>query len=198
MKDLEKIFSFFQTTEKLKSTLRYNTTTGGRKESVAEHSWRLALMVFVLARELKLKIDIEKAIKIALIHDLAEAITGDIDAIRISKGEVSKEQKHKLELEAIKQIKNSLPKLGKEIYELWAEYENCSTEEGRFVKGVDKLETLTQLSEAGYKTYDEPNFIMEYVNKAVKDFPTIKDFLLTAKDKIKAEFVKGGLEWKEN
>lgn len=196
--NLENIFNFLKEAEKLKSALRYNTTTGGRKESAADHSWRLAVMVFVMADELKLKINTERAIKIALMHDLAEAITGDIDAIRIAEGKFSKEEKHRLETEAIEKIKNTLPdELGKEIYDLWNEYENCSTKEGEFVKGVDKLETLTQLAESGYKTYDKPDFIAEYANKAIKEFPVIKDFLLAVKEKLKDEFVKGKFSWKE-
>ena len=155
-------------------------------------------MVFILAKELKVKIDKEKAMKIALVHDLSESITGDIDAIKISEGKFSKDAKHQLEINAIEKIKNSLPKeLGKEIYDLWSEYENCSTEEGKFVKGIDKLETLTQLVESGYTTYDKPDFILEYTNKVIKDFPIIKDFLISVKEKLKTEFMKGGFSWEE-
>src|SRR3989344_1961317 len=107
--NLEKIFDFLKQIEKIKSTLRYNKTTGGRNESTADHSWRLALMVPIIAEELKIDIDIEKSMKIALVHDLAEAITGDIDAIKISTGEVSKEEKKKQELAAMGKIRNMLP-----------------------------------------------------------------------------------------
>jgi len=91
--NLEKVFDFLKQIEKLKSTLRYNKTTGGRNESTADHSWRLALMVPIVADELKINADVKRSMKIALVHDLAEAITGDIDAIKISTGEVLKEQK---------------------------------------------------------------------------------------------------------
>lgn len=196
--NLEKIFDFLKQIEKLKSTLRYNKTTTGRNESTADHSWRLALMIPIVAKELAVDIDIEKSMKIALVHDLAEAITGDIDAIKIAEGKFSKEKKHQLEIEAIEKIKNTLPdELGKEIRDLWNEYEYCSTKEGEFVKGVDKLETLTQLAESGHKTYDKPDFIAQYTNKAINDFPLLKEFFLSVKDKLKTEFKKGNFEWKE-
>lgn len=197
MKDnLEKIFDFLKQIEKLKSTLRYNKTTGGRNESTADHSWRLALMVPVIAGELEVDIDIEKSMKIALVHDLAESITGDIDAIKISTGEVSKDEKKKQELEAMDKIKNLLPdKMGKDVYGLWQEYETVSTKEGKFVKGLDKAETLTQLVEAGYATYDKPDFIADYTEDAIKKFPEIKTLLLAIRERLKAEFVRGGFVW---
>ncbi len=195
--NLEKIFDFLKQIEKLKSTPRYNKTTGGRNESTADHSWRLALMVPVITGELKMDIDIEKSMKIALVHDLAEAITGDIDAIKIATGEILREEKKKQELGAMNKIRNMLPeKMGEEVYNLWQEYEVALTKEGRFVKGLDKAETLTQLVEAGYATYDKPDFIADYTEDAIKNFPELKILLLMIKDKLKEEFIKGGFVWK--
>src|SRR3989344_150527 len=194
--NLEKIFNFLRQIEKLKSTLRYNKTTAGRNESTADHSWRLALMVPIIAKELSIDIDIEKSMKIALVHDLAEAITGDIDAIKISTGEFLREEKKKQELSAMGKIRNMLPeKIGEDIYDLWQEYEEVSTNEGKFVRGLDKAETLTQLIEAGYTTYDKPDFIADYAEEAIKNFPEIKTILLVIREGLKIEFRKGGFNW---
>lgn len=196
--NLEKIFDFLHLVENLKSTLRYNFTKTGRKESSAEHSWRLSLMLFVLIKELKIAVDAERAVKIALVHDLAEAITGDIDAVLVAEGKASKQDKQKLELEAMAKIKATLPQeIGEEIYSLWREYEDASTKEVKCVKAVDKLETLTQLIEAGYKTYDKPQFIANYADKAVANFPELKEALIIIKRKLKEEFAKGGIPWEE-
>ncbi len=196
--NLEKIFNFLHKVEKLKSTLRYNKTTSGRAESSAAHSWRLALLTFIIADELNLDIDINKAIKIALVHDLAEALVGDIDAILIAEGKFSKDKKELQEIEAIKDLKETLPEsIGKEIANLWHEYNECKTREAKFVKALDKLETLTQLAESGYKTYDKPEFIANYANNAVKGFPELTEMLKIVKRKLKAEFDKGNIEWKE-
>ena len=155
-------------------------------------------MTFMVADEFKLEVNQLHSVKIALTHDLVEAIAGDIDAIRIAKGEVTKEEKQKAEKEAMKELKDALPgKLGREIHDLWEEYENCSTKEAKFIKALDKLETTTQLVESGYKTYDNPEFIANYANKSVKDFPELTDMLLVIKRKLKEEFNKGNIKWKE-
>lgn len=196
--NLEKIFDFLHKIENLKSTLRYNKTTSGRKESTAEHTWRLALIIFIIADELKIKIDVNRAIKIALVHDLAEALTGDIDAILIAEGKFSKDEKEKQEIEAIMNLQKTLPEvIGKEISDLWHEYNDCKTSEAKFVKALDKIETLTQLAESGYKIYDKPEFIANYANKSVKSFPELSEMLKIVKRKLKAEFDKGNIEWKE-
>lgn len=196
--NLEKIFHFLHKIENLKSTLRYNETTSGRKESTADHSRRLALMTFIIIDELKLDVDINKSIKLALVHDLAESLTGDIDAIKIAEGTFSKEEKEKLEIEAISDLKDTLPKtIGKEISNLWHEYNDCKTKEAKFIKALDKIETLTQLAESWYKIYDKPHFIANYANKAVKNFPELIDMLKIVKKKLKNEFDKGNIEWKE-
>ena len=92
-KNLEKIFGFLGKVENLKSTLRYLHTKSGRRESTAEHSWRLALMSFVVAPELGLKLDVTKATQMAIVHDLAEAVTGDIDAIKIAENKITHDEK---------------------------------------------------------------------------------------------------------
>ena len=173
---MDEIFEFFSIIGDLKSTYRY-TRVGERNESSAEHSWRLALMVMAL----DFGVDKEKAIKIALVHDLPEAITGDIDAMRIAKGEVSKEEKEQGEIKAINEICKNYP----EIKALWEEYNEASTKEARFVKALDKIETLLQIIEAGKETWDEPDFIYNYANKAVADFPELLPMLQVVKKKIK-------------
>ena len=63
--------------ERLKDATRHCYTSGGRHESVAEHSWRLALMAYWVSDEFP-ELDMAKVIKMCLIHDLGEAFTGDI------------------------------------------------------------------------------------------------------------------------
>jgi len=197
MENLEKIFSFLSHAGKLKDVLRYNEKRNGTKESVADHSWRLALMVFTIAEELKISVDILKSIKMALAHDIAESITGDIDAVLIMEGKVLKEEKKKEEIKAMEEIKKIPPeKIGLEIYDLWNEYEKSETREARFIKALDKLETLMHLAESGHKTYDKPDLIPTYADEAVKNFPELLPMLKIVKRKLKDEFIKGGFEWK--
>lgn len=196
--NLEKVFKFFHQAGKLKTTMRFLEGKDIVRESSAAHSWRLSLMTFVLADELKLNLDTEKALKIAIVHDIAESITGDIDFVLISGGVVSREKKKKLEEGAMQEIKNSLSeKAGKEIYNLWKEFETQSSNEAKFVKALDKLETLTHLIEVGYKGYDRPEIIASYADKAVKAFPELSEALKKIKKELKLEFEKGSIPWKE-
>jgi putative hydrolase of HD superfamily len=82
-------------------------------------------MTFMVIDELKLDVDINRSIKIALVHDLAESLTGDIDMIEVAEGRVSKEDKEKREIEAMKNLMETLPSpLGQDIPDLRHEYNN--------------------------------------------------------------------------
>jgi len=197
MKNQDKIFRFLNKAGDLKSTIRYITLKDGRKESSAEHSWRLVLMVMIMGKGMKINTD--KAMKIALVHDIAEAVTGDINYDKVASGEISKKEKQRMEEKAMKEILGPLDlKNKKEIYNLWKEYENSPTREAKFVKALDKLETLLSLAESGHKTYlGHPEFIPNYADQAVNNFPELKSMLKEIKLKIKKEFKKGKIPWKK-
>lgn len=200
MTNLEKIFEFLHQISNLKSTLRWPILPSGRQESTAEHTWRLALMTFLFTEELKLDLDVTHAIKIALVHDLAEAITGDFNSWDVAQGKVSKSDKQKQEARAMKKFQAALPeKLGQEIFDLWQEYEDHQTPEARFVKALDKIELLTQFVESGYTIMDDGiDHTATYAHGAIKDFPEIKSAYKIVEDKLKEEYKKGGWEWKKN
>lgn len=196
MEQIDGVLDFLQKAEGLKSALRYGKTTSGRRESAAEHSWRVTLMTFVVADELGLDIDVCRAIKMAVVHDIAEALTGDIDFVRISDGEVTKEEKRDAENEAITDLGETLSVTsGNELYSLWKEYEAGQTETARYVRAIDKLETLSQLVENGYETYDRPELIPNYADSAVRAFPQVSSILESLKIRLRAEFKKAGFEW---
>lgn len=198
IKNLEKIFDFLHLIGKLKTTYRFGANENFQGDSSADHSWRLALMTFIVADELKLKVDLVKSMKIALIHDLAESITGDIDARLIKEGVYSSKEKQDGEVEAMKKIYDTLPeKIGREIYELWLEYENSETPEAKFIKALDKIETLTHIVELSYEKYDDTDLIGTYGNAQVKNFPELADFFRLVKKEIKKEFERGEIPWKE-
>ena len=74
------LLQILHTAEKLKDTTRHCDTSGGRRESVAEHSWRLALMAYLLRDEFP-ALDMDKVVRMCLIHDLGECFTGDIPCL---------------------------------------------------------------------------------------------------------------------
>jgi putative hydrolase of HD superfamily len=137
---ISSVIAFIQQAENLKNTLRSAKTSNGRVESSAEHTWRLCLMVMMFSKELA-EIDALRLFKLCIIHDLAEAITGDIPATQTDK----KADKAVRESAAIKALCAPLPKdLEREVIELWAEYDAGMTQEAILAKGFDKLETMLQ------------------------------------------------------
>lgn len=134
------ILLFIKRTENLKNTLRSSFTSTGRRESSAEHSWRLCLLVMMCVSSLP-GLNLEKCLKLAIVHDLPEAVCGDTPAIcQEAHGE-----KNLVEKEALADLVKSLPeRMRDEIFGLWEEYATASTDEAKFVKALDKLETLIQ------------------------------------------------------
>ncbi len=138
--DLEGILAFLRTAERLKSTPRSGWTTTGERESVAAHTWRLSLMAAVLADRFP-GIDLARLLKICLIHDLGEALHGDVPAPAQS----ADADKAGREREDLASVLAPLPQgLREELTGLWEEYEAARTPEAQIAKGLDKLETILQ------------------------------------------------------
>lgn len=138
--ELEGILSFLRGAEQLKNTLRTSRTSNGRHESAAEHTWRLCLMIILFEKRYP-DVDILKLLKICIVHDLGEAISGDIAAIDQS-DELDKSVAERKDLETL--IAPLPEALQNDIMTLWDEYEDASTKEARLAKAFDKLETLLQ------------------------------------------------------
>lgn len=151
-----RLLSFIYLSERLKMELRHSWLSDGREESVAEHVWRVSLMVMLFHPYLDKKIDVEKALKMSVIHDLAEVITGDIPYFMTPEGSKAKRQKIIDEEKAIESIKNELKSVvGDEIEELWIEYEKNETYEAKFVRALDKIEAQMQRNQAPIETWNE-------------------------------------------
>ena len=138
--------------ERLKDTPRHCTTTNGRPESVAEHSWRVSLMASLLRREFP-DLDMDKVVNMCLIHDLGECFTGDIPAF------VKTDADRKTEDALLDQWVKSLPdELSSDISALYKEMEAQETAEAKLYKALDKLEALIQHNEAPLSTWSENEY----------------------------------------
>ena len=132
--------AFLQEAERLKSVLRSAHTSTGRAESTAEHTWRLCLMAMCFADQLE-GLDMLKVLKMCLVHDLGEAIGGDIPAVEKHQ-HPDKSAQEKADL---LQLTSSLDvPLRDEIMALWQDYEDVASPEAKAVKALDKLETILQ------------------------------------------------------
>src|ERR1700741_2960386 len=78
MESVSRILNFLALSERLKLELRHSWLSNGRQESVAEHSWQMALMALLMHRHLEHPVDIAKTLKMILVHDLVEAEVGDV------------------------------------------------------------------------------------------------------------------------
>ncbi|MBU3738593.1 MAG: HD domain-containing protein [Rhodoferax sp.] len=141
--DVDKLagrLAFLREAERLKSVLRTACTRSGRPESTAEHSWRLALMAMVFADELA-DLDLLKVLRMCIIHDLGEAIHGDIPAVR-QQDAAGKSAQERQDLLALSAPLDETLRM--EILALWDDYEQAGSPEARAVKALDKLETILQ------------------------------------------------------
>ncbi|KAG9493401.1 5'-deoxynucleotidase HDDC2 [Eleutherodactylus coqui] len=112
-----------------------------KPESVSDHMYRMAVMA-MLTEDKTLNKD--RCIKLALVHDMAECIVGDIAPA----DNISKEEKHRQEKDAMKHLSSLLPDdMKKEVYELWEEYEHQASAEAKFVKELDQCEMILQALE---------------------------------------------------
>lgn len=132
--------AFLKAAEALKDTLRSGHTSQGRPESTAEHSWRLCLLALAFEDQLP-GIDMLKLLKLCILHDLGEALHGDIPAV----AQVDKEAKQVQERQDMLALTASLDApLRTRVMSLWEEYDAASTPEAQLAKALDKLETVLQ------------------------------------------------------
>jgi len=172
-----KIINFLKEIEKYKTIEREIFISNlKRKESDAEHTWHLAMMLFLLEKELKESIDILKAFKIILVHDIIEIYAGDTFAFD-KEGRKSKKDR---EEKAAKKLFSQLPDdLRKELYELWKEYEEGITPESEIIKAFDKIQPILsnlcsegkawKLNKVSYEDVD--NYKRKFIekNKVIKE-----------------------------
>ncbi|HYY29266.1 MAG TPA: HD domain-containing protein [Chthoniobacterales bacterium] len=140
MMDISQRLKFIREAERLKNVLRRAHTSEGRQESTAEHTWRLCLLAMVFEDQLP-GLDFAKVLKMCVVHDLGEAIHGDVPAV-MQKASDDKSQRERRDLLTL--VEGLSPELCNEFLSLWDEYETATSAEAVAVKALDKLETLIQ------------------------------------------------------
>ena len=177
--DTRALLDALHVAERLKDEMRHCYTSGGRHESVAEHSWRIALMAFWMKDEFP-HVDIDKVIRMCLIHDLGECFTGDIPSFLKSGGD---EERERLALET---WVASLPApYSVELKALYAEMDALETDEARLYKALDKLEAVIQHNESDIATWlpREYELNLTYADENV----AFSDYLKRLREEIRRE-----------
>jgi putative hydrolase of HD superfamily len=167
--DLDGILAFLRAAERLKTVTRSGWTSTGQAESVAEHTWRLCLMAMLLYGRSP-GVDLARLLRMCLIHDLGEAIRGDVPApAQASPGAKSADERADLlELTA------PLPAdLREEIVALWDDYEAAESTEARVAKGLDKLETILQHTQGLNPSDFDYDFNLGYGRRFTENDPVL-------------------------
>ncbi len=152
MMDPREFLEILHIAERLKDTPRHCTTTKGRRESVAEHSWRISLMAYLLRHEFP-ELDMDKVVDMCLIHDLGECFTGDIPTF------VKTDSDRDTEDSLLHQWVMSLPpELSRDMAALYEEMDAQQTPEAKLYKALDKLEAVIQHNESPIVTWEEHEY----------------------------------------
>ncbi len=145
----EELLDILHVAEKLKCNTRHCYTSNGRKESVAEHTFRMALMAMLLSKEQEFEdADMNKVIRMCLIHDLGEAFTGDIPTFQKNSEDEKKE--NLLFEEWIAKFPDGQRE---EFQSLLHEMKEMKTKEANIYKALDKLEAVIQHNESDLSTW---------------------------------------------
>lgn len=179
---VEELLDILHLAEKLKDMTRHCYTSGGRVESVAEHSFRAALMAYFLTDEFP-DADMNKVIKMCLIHDLGEVFTGDIPVFNKTKQDEEKESSL-----LTKWVKSLPEPYAQEMQELYQEMEARQTQEAKIYKAIDGLEAVIQHNESDISTW----LPMEYeLNKTYADDKVaFSEYMMKLREEIRKETLK--------
>lgn len=161
---LQAVLQTLQLAERLKFELRHSYLSSGRQESVAEHTWRMALMAVLIGPHLEQEPNMEKLLKMIVIHDLVEAEAGDMSALDVLRNPALRTEKVAREQQAIENLRRVLKApVGEEIYALWYEFEEKQTFEAKVANAIDKLEVQLQHNHAEFGTWEEIEYDMSYM-----------------------------------
>ena len=177
--EAKELLRVLHTAERQKDETRHCYTSGGRHESVAEHSWRLALTALFLRDEFP-ALDMDRVIRMCLIHDLGECFTGDIPSFLKSGGDEERERS------ALETWVASLPApYSVELKTLYAEMDALETDEARLYKALDKLEAVIQHNESDIATWlpREYELNLTYADENV----AFSDYLKRLREEVRRE-----------
>ncbi len=168
----QEVLEILHVAERLKCNTRHCDTSTGRRESVAEHSWRLCLFAMLLEQEPEFQaLDMGRVLRMCLIHDLGEAFTGDIPAFSKSSQDEGREQA--LYEDWIAQFP---PANRAQFQALLAEMLARETPEAKLYKALDKLEAVIQHDEASLDSWLPLEYDLQrtYGQEAVQFSPYLR------------------------
>lgn len=173
------LLDILEVAERLKDTTRHCYTSKGRHESVAEHSWMMTLMAYFLKNELK-DVDMDKVIKMCIIHDLGEAFTGDIPAFE--KNEHHEQTEEKMLYKWVRTLPEGY---AEEMNSLYEEMKNRETVEAKVYKAIDGLEAVIQHNFSDISTWIPKEYELNKIY--VDDKVDFSDYLKELREEIRED-----------
>ena len=166
---LESQFAFLNEADRLKSVLRATTLVdGSRPENSGEHSWHLALYALVLADQAASGVDINRVIRMLLIHDLVEIDVGDVPIHSAGGMAHGSAETQAAEIAAADRIFGLLPKdLGGDLRAMWEEFEAAQTPDALFAKSLDRVQPVMANLMSGGGTWTTYNVTAEQLDVRV-------------------------------
>lgn len=188
MEKIHKQIDFLFEIDKVKAILRQSVVLGdvNRRENDAEHSWHMAMCAVVLKEYVEVEnVDMERVLKMILVHDIVEVYSDDTPAF----SEFSKEEKFRKELAAAEKIFGMLPEeQGKEFLKIWLEFENMESDESKFANVFDRFQGFMQNLTSDGHTWKKWNVKEEMVVKRLD--PIVKYAPVLYKEIVRPEIDK--------
>ena len=186
MKPME-LLAVLHTAERLKDTTRHCYTSQGRHESVAEHSWRVTLMAYLMRDEFP-ELDMDKVMQMCLIHDLGECFTGDIPSFEKTAADTAREDG------LLARWVAGLPQpYCRDMAALYAEMDALETPEARLYKALDKLEAVIAHNESPISSWlpREYDLNLTYADEHVAFSPYLTVLRAAIRRETEAKIEKG-------
>lgn len=167
--EIHALLNFLRRAERLKTVTRTSWTSEGKQESTAEHTWRLCLFALSVKPWFS-ELNFERVLAIALVHDLGEAVSGDISAVL----QVGAPPKHEQERRDLLELIGDAPdSVRTNLVALFDEYNAAATPEAKFVKAFDKLETILQHNQGRNPATFDYAFNLPYGQQYTAGHPVI-------------------------
>ncbi len=204
--DTEKVINFLKIAGGLKYIERFKGQFYWREykqqeryESVADHCWRMSLFLLTIEKSLSKPIDLSKALKMVLLHDLGEIIVGDLSPLGSDgtgrdshvQNKEAAQKKFEDEKAAVKKILAELPpEQADEFFDIWMEYEEQDTFEAKVVKAIDKLEGKLQAAEylKGHMYEKHLDFSLNHGVNTLSVDPILEELGQTINNELKKDF----------
>jgi putative hydrolase of HD superfamily len=188
------ILQFVAVTERIKRELRHSWLSDGRRESVAEHTWHMALLALLTHRHLAQSVAIDRVLKMVIVHDLVEALAGDVPFFEVGE---RKSLKAARELAAIEEIRCRVSgDAGQEIFDLWHEFEAKASTEARFAVALDNLEVQMQHNLADLSTWEPIEYDLVYskMDKLCAHDPFLVELCEAVKAQAETKMITEGVD----